>query len=108
MVATRFDQIWFWPLNMDNFTFNRAVFVLLFFHFHSMLKSLLFSAKIKFVSASHNSGLEQCEIYLDRVNLLDLLVTHNCVHIPSVQQLTKIDVVRYANIHRHSGGEGQC
>ncbi|KAK2191192.1 hypothetical protein NP493_57g04014 [Ridgeia piscesae] len=56
-----------------------------------MLKNLLFNAKVCFLRAEQNSGLSLCDLYLDRVNLLDLLVANDCTYIPSIQQLTKND-----------------
>ncbi len=60
-----------------------------------MLRYLLFKAKLKFLTCGLQSGVEQCGLYLDRVNLLDQLLTSSCCYLPSLQQLTKPDQLRY-------------
>ncbi len=59
-----------------------------------MMKDLLFNAKIKFLSAMDNEGVDQSDMCIGRVGLLNLLVVANCANIPSIQQLTKIDSLR--------------
>ena len=55
-----------------------------------MLRFLLFSAKLKYQQSTH----EQCDLFLSRVDLLETLVQANASYIPSMQQLTQIDVLR--------------
>ena len=64
-----------------------------YFYF-SMLRLLLFHAKMKFVKAVDQEKLALCDIYMARVDLLDLLVSNNCSHIPTVQQLIRLDSLR--------------
>ena len=61
---------------------------------YSMLKYLLFNAKIKFLSVMDTKGVDQCDMCIGRIDLLNLLVVANCSHIPSVHQLTKLDSLR--------------
>ena len=60
-----------------------------------MMKTMLMSAKIRFIKSDDTGGVSQCDVYIDRVNLLDQLLTNNCSYIPSVDQLTKPDTLRY-------------
>lgn len=64
---------------------------------YSMLRLLLFHAKMKFAKALDQDRLELCDVYMARVDLLDLLVSNNCTHIPSVQQLMRPDSLRLAD-----------
>ncbi len=60
----------------------------------SVLKFMLFHAKMKFLKAGDNTGVAQCDAYLGRIDLLKLLVAANCSYVPSIQQLTKMDSLR--------------
>ena len=64
----------------------------------SMMKRMLMSAKVKYIKAGDSSGVSQCGVYIDRVNLLNQLLSNNCVYIPSMYQLTKSDTLRWAQI----------
>ena len=55
-----------------------------------MLKWLLFNAKVRLVRAGDIAGMGRCELYRERVNLLDLLVTNHCCYVPSLQQLANM------------------
>ncbi len=52
------------------------------------------SAKVRFDQASDSSGVELCDSYLSRVDLLRLLVSARYTKIPSIQELTKPDLAR--------------
>ncbi|CAH1802978.1 unnamed protein product, partial [Owenia fusiformis] len=65
-----------------------------YFFVISMLRYLLFNAKMKFLKGHDTSGIEQCEVYRSRVDLLSLLIKANCKDIPSILELTKIDSLR--------------
>ncbi|XP_013400771.1 zinc finger FYVE domain-containing protein 26-like [Lingula anatina] len=60
----------------------------------SMMKYLLFNAKMKFLSCGNSNGIAQCEMYSGRVEMLNLLVASHCKHIPSLQKLTQLETVR--------------
>ncbi|XP_071963696.1 zinc finger FYVE domain-containing protein 26-like [Antedon mediterranea] len=60
----------------------------------SMIKTLLFDAKLKFMKAEAIHKIEQCDTYISLVDLLSNFVTANCLDIPSIQQLTKPDTAR--------------
>jgi hypothetical protein len=60
----------------------------------SMVKYLLMHAKVKFVSAGDNAGVSRCEVYSDRIQLLELLVSSGSTWIPSIESLTKMDILR--------------
>lgn len=62
----------------------------------SILKYLLFHAKVKLQKVGDNSGVGLCDQYLARLDLLTLLVKDNCPYIPSMQQLTKVEILRYS------------
>lgn len=62
--------------------------------FSSMMKYLLFHAKIKFTSDGDNGGMGQCDIYQGLVDLLGLFVVDNFRDLPSLEELTKMDTVR--------------
>ncbi|XP_052767439.1 zinc finger FYVE domain-containing protein 26-like isoform X2 [Mya arenaria] len=60
----------------------------------SMMKYLLFHAKIKFTSHGDNGGMGRCDLYTGMVDLLGLLVVDNFRDLPSLEELTKVDSVR--------------
>ena len=60
-----------------------------------MMKYLLFHAKMKFIKTGENQGMARCDMYQSLVDLLGLLVTANYKDLPSLQELTKMDSVRY-------------
>ncbi|KAL4238418.1 hypothetical protein ACF0H5_003126 [Mactra antiquata] len=60
----------------------------------SMMKYLLFHAKIKFTKCGDNVGMGQCDIYQGMVDLLALLVIDNFRDLPSIEELRKVDTVR--------------
>ncbi|OWF55424.1 Zinc finger FYVE domain-containing protein 26 [Mizuhopecten yessoensis] len=60
----------------------------------SMMKSLLFHAKMKFSECGETQGLGQCELYQGRIDILGVLVADNYRDLPSLQELTKPDIVR--------------
>ena len=59
------------------------------------MKHLLVSAKVKFHGVHDSVGVSQCDLCLDRVKVIDLLVANSIQYIPSVQQLTQMDKLRY-------------
>lgn len=59
-----------------------------------LIQNLLQSAKVRFAQAEDSSGVELCDTYLSRVDLLRLLVSSRCPKIPSIQELTKPDLAR--------------
>ncbi len=63
----------------------------------SMMKSMLFNAKMKFLSAADMEGVHQSDMCSGRIGLLNLLVVANCAFVPSLQQLTKMDAVRWGD-----------
>lgn len=60
----------------------------------SLVQNLLLNAKLRFAEASDSSGVELCDTYLSRVDLLRLLVSARYSKIPSIQELTKSDLAR--------------
>ena len=52
------------------------------------------NAKLRFANSSDSAGVELCDTYLSRVELLHLLVTSQCTKIPSLQELTNPDLAR--------------
>lgn len=60
----------------------------------SMMKYLLFHAKMKFIKTGENQGMAQCDMYQSLVDLLGLFVTANYRDLPSLQELIKVDYVR--------------
>ena len=58
------------------------------------MKYLLMNAKLKFLKCNEGQGEGLCEIYQSKVDLLNLLVSNNCKDILSLQELTKVDMVR--------------
>ena len=52
------------------------------------------NAKLRFANSSDSAGVELCDTYLSRVELLHLLVTSHCSKIPSLQELTNPDLAR--------------
>ncbi|XP_005113539.2 zinc finger FYVE domain-containing protein 26, partial [Aplysia californica] len=60
----------------------------------SVMKQLLFQAKLDFLSSSSTGMSEQCELYLARVDLLRVMVEANYQDLPTVRELTKQDTVR--------------
>lgn len=52
------------------------------------------NAKLRFANSSDSAGVELCDTYLSRVELLHLLVTSQCSKIPSLQELTNPDLAR--------------
>lgn len=61
---------------------------------HRLIQNLLQNAKLRFAQAEDSSGVELCDTYLSRVELLRLLVASQCPKIPSIQELTKPDLAR--------------
>lgn len=61
----------------------------------SMMRTLLFSAKLKFAHGEESSMVEKCDTYLSRVDLLKLFVANNCADIPSIQELAQAEKARY-------------
>lgn len=66
--------------------------------FCSMMKYLLFHAKVKFTKCGDNAGMGQCDKYQGLVDLLALLVTANFRDLPSIEELTKVDSVRWVRV----------
>ncbi|XP_076098495.1 uncharacterized protein LOC143068375 isoform X2 [Mytilus galloprovincialis] len=61
----------------------------------SMMKTLLFHAKITFSKSTKGSdGIVLCDVYQSRIDLLSILVTDNFTDLPSLQELTKPEIVR--------------
>jgi hypothetical protein len=51
-------------------------------------------AKMKFTKSKNGSdGIAQCDIYQSRIDLLSILVSDNFKDLPSIQELTKPDIV---------------
>jgi len=59
-----------------------------------LIQNLLQNAKVRFAQAEDSSGVELCDNYLSRVDLLRLLVSSQCPKIPSIQELTKPELAR--------------
>jgi len=67
-------------------------------HFHlycSMMQFLVFNAKVRLAKCFDAEGQGSCDLYNSRVDILDLLVNANCRDIPAMQELTKMDSLRY-------------
>jgi len=61
--------------------------------FNSMMKTLLFHAKMKYIKCGETQGMARCELYQSRIDLLALLVADNYQDLPSLQELTKSDII---------------
>lgn len=60
-----------------------------------MMKTLLFHAKITFSKSTKGAdGIVLCDVYQSRIDLLSILVTDNFTDLPSLQELTKTEIVR--------------
>lgn len=59
-----------------------------------LIQNLLMNAKLRFANSSDSAGVELCDTYLSRVELLHLLVTSQCSTVPSLQELTNPDLAR--------------
>ncbi|XP_038075616.1 zinc finger FYVE domain-containing protein 26-like [Patiria miniata] len=60
----------------------------------SMMKTLLFNAKLRFIKDGDSSSIELCDSYRSFVDLLSLFVRSNSADIPSIQQLANADSAR--------------
>ena len=60
----------------------------------SLIQNLLHNAKLRYVDTNLSSGVEVCDTYLSRVDLLRLMVTSRYSKIPSLLELTKPDLAR--------------
>jgi len=60
----------------------------------SMIRYLLFSAKLKMMKAGETQGVELCDTYLGHVDLMKFLVESNCGDIPSLRDLMHPDSAR--------------
>ena len=77
-------------MKTPSFLFHTKICILYF----SMMKTLLFHAKMKFTKSKNGSdGIAQCDIYQSRIDLLSILVSDNFKDLPSIQELTKPDIV---------------
>ncbi|KAK3093553.1 hypothetical protein FSP39_017239 [Pinctada imbricata] len=59
----------------------------------SMMKTLLFHAKMRFSASGESQGLAQSEVYQSHIDLLAVLMDDNYSDLPSLQELTKKDVI---------------
>ncbi|XP_064484118.1 zinc finger FYVE domain-containing protein 26-like isoform X2 [Ornithodoros turicata] len=58
----------------------------------SIMHSLMLNAKVKCEEAGHSVGVEWCEAYLRRLDIVQLMVTNNCQHlIPDEMLLSKTE-----------------
>eukprot|EP00118_Oscarella_pearsei_P023925 m.293467 g.293467 ORF g.293467 m.293467 type:complete len:1642 (+) comp40739_c0_seq1:3926-8851(+) len=60
----------------------------------SMIQHLLFTAKVKFMDCSDSSGVELCDTYLSKAELLHLLTSADCSTLPSLEDLRRQDAAR--------------
>ncbi|CAH1262608.1 ZFYVE26 [Branchiostoma lanceolatum] len=60
----------------------------------SMLRYLLFNAKMKFMKAGESSGIEMCDTYLSHVDVLKMLAKAHFHGLPSIQELQSKDKAR--------------
>ncbi|XP_019625924.1 PREDICTED: zinc finger FYVE domain-containing protein 26-like [Branchiostoma belcheri] len=60
----------------------------------SMLRYLLFNAKMKFMKAGESSGIEMCDTYLSHVDVLKMLAQAHFQGLPSIQELQSKDKAR--------------
>lgn len=60
-----------------------------------MMKFLLLNAKLRFVKEHYIDGVGLCESYTNRVEVLSLLISDYYVNLPTVEDLAKIDNVRW-------------
>ncbi|PIK34340.1 putative zinc finger FYVE domain-containing protein 26 [Apostichopus japonicus] len=60
----------------------------------SMMRTLLFNAKLKFAHGEESNWVEKCDTYLSTVDLLKLFVANNCADIPSIQELAQAEKAR--------------
>lgn len=61
-----------------------------------MMKFLLFNAKLLFGKEHYTDGVALCEAYSNRVEVLSLLLSSCYLNLPTVEELSKIDNIRYA------------
>ncbi|CAI8002630.1 Zinc finger FYVE domain-containing protein 26, partial [Geodia barretti] len=59
-----------------------------------VIQNLLWSAKLRFEEATDLSGVEICDTYLSRVDLLRRLVSSRSRVVPSIQELAKPELAR--------------
>lgn len=60
----------------------------------SMIRYLLFNAKLKMMKTGETQGVELCDTYLGHVDLMKFLVESNCGDIPSLRDLMHPDSAR--------------
>ncbi|KAH9515330.1 hypothetical protein Btru_014177, partial [Bulinus truncatus] len=60
----------------------------------SVMKQLVFHAKLDFVDTHDVDMMDQCDLYLGRVDLLQVMVEANYQDLPTIRELTKQDSVR--------------
>ena len=60
-----------------------------------MIRYLLFIAKLKYQESLDGYGTDRCDLFLGRVDLLEKLLMANVKYIPSMQQLTQMDTLRF-------------
>lgn len=60
------------------------------------MQFLLFNAKLLFVKAQYSEGVSLCETYSNRVEVLSLLLSAYYLDLPSVDDLSSIDNIRYS------------
>ena len=60
----------------------------------SVIRQLLFQAKIGFQNMGDSGMVDQCDVYLARVDLLRVMVGANFQDLPTIRELTKMDSVR--------------
>ena len=55
---------------------------------------MLFSAKLQLHAVSDAVGVAECDLFLDRIKIIDLLVANGIRYVPSLLQLSRIDRLR--------------
>ena len=70
---------------------------------NSMLKYLLFQAKISYTKMDCSTGLQRCQRYLVGVSCIESLVANECKIIPNLQKLENHQYVRFLiiSVRRH-------
>ena len=59
-----------------------------------MIRGMLFSAKLQFNACGDAGGVAECDLFLDRIKIIDLLVASGIRYVPSLLQLSRRDVLR--------------
>lgn len=77
---------------MNQFHFLRTSYKFCFIS--SVMKQLVFHAKLDFVESHDADLMDQSDLYMARIDLLQVMVEANYQDLPTIRELTKQDSVR--------------